>query len=380
MITSAETAHLAPRTPVIHLEGRLPIVEARAVAELGLQDGQVVRPTVEVRDGQMQLLLQGLTLSLAPQLRQAAAERAAWQVRIDPQGRATLVPILEPDASPVDAGGRGPLAPQPAPQTAGRLEQLMLRPAPPNALTALMQPGALAALFQAAPQPEVAGQIAQLIRQWPSTNQLSGELLRRLLRQGGWVQEALLARGEKGVEGGGGPDTKSILRSLLFDWTQAPASTHALLRDAVDDIESRQLQSLADPAAGREFSFSMVLPFADTEPVHVRWSQARDRQAAGQGGDGAPWVVDLHTRSNRLGEVWLRTRISQVNRVELLMWAERPELVEQARAAGPRLAVWLNEAGLRMVHLQVMQGAPPPAADSTQAAGTEAGRLVDVRA
>jgi len=385
MITSAETAHLTPRTPVIHLEGRLPIFEAPAAAALGLHDGQVVRPTVEVRDGQLQLLLQGQALPLAPHLRQAAGERSAWQVRMDAQGRATLVPIADPEASAADAGPAAvrPLPPPLQLQTASRIEQLMLRPPPMPALTALMQPGALATLFQAAPQPEVAGQIAQLLRQWPTTGQLSGELLRRLLRQGGWLQEALLARGEAAA-GADGPDIKSILRSLLADWTQAPASTHALLRDAVDDIESRQLQSLADPAGGRELSFSMVLPFADAEPVHVRWAQqARDRQAGREGGegDGAPWVVDLHTRSTRLGEVWLRTRVSQHTRVELLMWAERAELVEQARAAGPSLAVWLNEAGLRMVHLQVMHGAPPPTADIAQPVGGEVtGRLVDVRA
>lgn len=375
MITSAETSPLTARAAVIMLEGRLPMLEAPAVAALGLRDGQVVRPSVEVRDGQMQLMLQGLLIPLPPQLRGAAGERPAWQVRLDPNGRAALVPLG--DAAAAVAGEASAPAPQ-AQQTAGRLAQLALRPPAMAGLSALMQPGALAALFQAAPQPEVGAQISQLLRQWPQTSQLTPEVLRRAFRQGGWTQEAALARGEPAA-GAEGPDAKSLLRTLLADWTQAPASTHAVLQDALDDIESRQLQSVLDPSAGRELAFSMLLPFADAEPVHVRWSQARERQADARGGP-SPWVVDLHTRSSAFGEVWLRTRISQGSRVELVMWAERAGVAAQARAAGPSLAAWLNEAGLRMAGLQVIHGMPPPGVEPPEPSTGDPGRLVDLRA
>jgi hypothetical protein len=178
--------------------------------------------------------------------------------------------------------------------------------------------------------------------------------------------------------GSDGPDAKSVLRTLLVDWTQAPPSTRDLLHDALDDIESRQLQSVVDPSAGRELSFSMALPFADAEPVQVRWSQARERQEGDESGP-APWVVDLHTRSSVWGEVWLRTRISQRSRVELVMWAERAELAAQARAASASLTAWLNEAGLHMAALQVIHGAPPPGHVAGPVMGAP-GRLVDVRA
>ena len=381
MITSAETTPLMPRAPVILLEGRLPMFEAPAVAALGLRDGQVVRPAVEVRDGQLLLLLQGLAIALPPQLmRLASGERLPWQVRLDANGRATLVP-LEEDApsAPLPQAGAREAAPAPEAQsTAGRLQQLALRPPAMTGLTALMQPGALAALFQSAPQAEIGAQIEQLLRQWPQTSQLTPELLRRMLRQGGWTQESALARGLR-PSGGQGPDAKSLLRGLLSDWTESPASTRALLQDALDDIESRQLQSVLDPAAGRDLVFAMVLPFADAPPVHVRWSQAR-QQGQENGKESRPWVVDMHTRSTVFGEVWLRTRISEGSRVELVMWAERAELAAQARASGASLAAWLNEAGLRMAGLQVIHGAPPPGIEPEAAPTGETGRLVDLRA
>lgn len=370
MISSNDISPLHGRLPAIFLEGRLPILEVPAVAALGLRDGQVVRPLIEVRDGQLKMLLQGQWMPVPPQLRPVAGERPAWVVRLDAQGRATLA--LTGDAEL--ASGEAPAAQQ----AAGRLEQLALRPPAMSGLAALMQPGVLAALFQAAPQPEVGAQIAHLLRQWPHTSQITSESLRRALRQGGWTQEAALARGER-MATAQGPSAKSILRTLLTEWTQAPASTQAMLQDAVDDIESHQLQSVIDPTAGRELALGMVLPFADAEPVHVRWSQARERREGEEGGP-APWVVDLHTRSSVMGEVWLRTRISRGTRIELVMWAQRAELVAQARAARPSLVAWLNEAGLRMESLQVIHGAPPPGIEPVTPAAGDPGRLVDVSA
>lgn len=376
MISGADLSPLAGRVPAIFLEGRLPIFEAPAVAALGLRDGQVVRPLVEVRDGQLLLTLQGQQIPLPPQLRLGAGERFPWQVRLDAQGRATLVPMG--GASAPATGDGAASAAQEAP-AAGRLAQLALRPSALSSLAALMQPGALATLFQAAPQPEVGAQISQLLRLWPQAGQLTPEALRRALRLGGWTHEAALARGER-LPGGISLDAKSLLRTLLADWTQAPASTRALLQGAVDDIESRQLQSATDVAAGRDLALVMLLPFADAEPMRLRWSQARERQEGGASGGPAPWVVDLHTRGNALGEVWLRTRISGGRQVELVMWAEREDLVAQARKASPSLVAWLQEAGLRMASFQVIHGAPPPGLDTQPPAGGDPGRLVDLRA
>ena len=62
MLPSADAAALSAKPPVILLEGRLPVLEAPAVKALGLHDGQVVRPTVEVREGQLVLTLRGQVL------------------------------------------------------------------------------------------------------------------------------------------------------------------------------------------------------------------------------------------------------------------------------------------------------------------------------
>jgi len=195
-----------------------------------------------------------------------------------------------------------------------------------------------------------------------------------MLRTGGWTQESALAAGRSD-----GPTTKSLLQLILQAWTQAPAATRERVQQAVDDIESQQLRAAIDPQDGRELSLAMVIPFTDAEPVEVRWSRDGEREGGAGERDGRrPWRVDLHTRSSEFGEIWLRTRITG-EAVDLSMWAERPDFAAQARAAGPGLAAWLNESGLRLSGLRVMQGRPP-APDADQTPPGEPGRLVDVKA
>ena len=366
MITGAETAHLGQRAPVILLEGRLPVLETPAAQALGLRDGQVVRPTIEVHDGRLRLILDKHAIDLPPHLQLPAGDRSWWRVQIDGRGQWVLQPLAQPPAPDPAAAAPVPMA------GVSRMDQLALRPPSLSALVQLMQPGALQALFLAAPQAGIRALIDQLMRPWPTTALITPEALRKALRQGGWSQEAGLARGDDSAV-----DTKSLLRLLLSTWTSAPESTRELLQGAVDDIESRQMQMVVDQQAGRETAMSMLLPFCDGEPVHLRWK--REKEGAERDGRRAPWVVDLHTRSSEFGEVWLHTRIG-AGTVDLVMWAMREDLVSRARSAAPSLQAWLQQAGLQMTGLQIIHGERPGGEAGSQVPQPEPGRLVDIRA
>lgn len=360
-----DPVQLTGRAPVILLEGRLPVLETPLVQALGLRDGQVVRPNVEVRDGQMMLMLQGMAIPVPPQLR--FGDRPWWQVHLDARGRATLTPLATaPGGEGGAAGGPPALG-----ATAGRLEQLALRPPQGAGLQALLQPGVLQALLQSAPSPELGAQLARALQAWPQAGSLTADSLRRLARQVAGGPEAALARGEIPE-----PDLKTLLRTWLDLGPDAPGAVRALLSDAVDDLEARQLQTALAQADGRQVVLAMVLPFAQADPVEIRWSQQRETAPDGR---RAPWVVDLHTRSSEFGEVWLRTRISDSTRVDLVMWAEQADLAARARSAAPSLARWLEEVGLRMTGLQVIHG-PRPALEAEAPAAGPSGQLVDVRA
>ena len=369
VIPSADSVQFTGRVPVIHLEGRLPVLDTPMAQALGLRDGQVVRPTVEVRDGLVMLLLQGQAIAVPPHLRIAAGDRLGWLVSLDPRGRATLSPL---SGSPSTGLGDSEALSAPVPGgTAGRAEQLALRPVAAPALDKLLQPGALLAFAQAVVSSDLGAQVARAVGAWPQMGALTPEGLRKLVRQVAVGPEGALARGEPAEVG-----LKSLLLGLLEASPSAQSSSQALLRDAIDDLESRQLQSALAGSEGRDVALSMLLPFADAEPVEVRWSQARLAAADGR---RAPWVVELHTDSSRFGQVWMRTRISEGTSVDLVMWAEQADLVARARAGSGNLAAWLGQAGLRMTGLQVIHGRRP-ALEADAPLGLGSGRLVDLQA
>jgi hypothetical protein len=370
----AEATHQATRPPVILLEGRLPVLDTPAAQALGLRDGQVIRPNVEAQGGVFQLMLQGQAIAVPNpwQARLAAGERPAWQVQLDARGRAVLTPLAGDSARLAD-GGDAALAPAETAAAGGRMTQLLLRPPGAPALASLLQPGFLQALLQSLPAGELGAQLARLAQGWPQAGFISPEALRRQVRQAAGGPEAALAGGRP-VE----PDLKSLLRGLLESPAAAlSAATRQTLQESMDDLESRQLQTALEWQAGREVALSLMLPFADAEPVEIRWSRA-----AQEGSDGrrAPWIVQLHTRSSVFGEVWLQTRIHEATEVDLVMWAEQADLAARAREAGPRLGGWLAEAGLRMTGLQVIHGSRPNPASDTAALTADSGRLIDVRA
>ncbi len=361
MISGAETAHLSQRPGTIFLEGRLPMVVAPLARELGLSDGQVINANVRAQEAGWTLQLPGgqqldLPRDFAAQARLASGETRFFKVVLQTDGSVLLRPV-EPQA-PASAE---PLLPD-------RSLQLLHRPPDPTALRQLLQPATLDQLLVQVrnASPELAAGLQAWMRMRPAMAQLTPDKLQQLLMQGGWMTEALLAQGR----GAGLVDFKSALRGLLKTWGGA-SETRALMQDALDDIESRQLQS-TDLAAGKEWAISMVLPFQDAPPVQVRMSWRPP-----EGETPSRFTLQLHTASPELGDLWLQSQISDLSQVELVMWVDRADVAQRAQARSASLAEELDSAGLRMTRLQVIHGRRPDSTNEPwQAPGS--GSVVDV--
>lgn len=368
MITGAETAHLNPKTPTIYLEGKLPLVIEKTAAELGLRDGQVVQGTVESKLDALRLNLQGtqsgdfidLPNDLPASLRMASGDSALFKVQVLANGHILLRPL---QAAPA----RAPSATTATAPLPGRTEQLGFRPPDMQALGQLLRPGVMESLLQglSASAPEL-GALQQWLKLRPSMAQLTPEKLQQAMRQSGFMTEHVLTQGL----GLGLIDLKSVLRQLLRNGTSTDKDS--LLSDSLDDIESRQLQA-NESLTGREWVFSMMLPFSDAEPVDLRLVRGRHQH----GQDKPPLVIHLHTRNRDLGEVWLQTRISHESDVDMVMWAEREDVVSRAQALASNLEQELDSAGLHMTRLQIIHGQGPQA--PTPFATPEMGSLLDVQ-
>lgn len=351
MITGAETAHLTPKIPTIYLEGKLPLVVEKTAAELGLRDGQVVQATVESRLDQVRLNLQGpqqgqyidLPKELPAGLRLASGDTALFRVQILANGSIMLRPL---QAAPLEAAVVTDVPPAPLP---GRTQQLGFRPPDMHALAQLLRPGVLDHLLPGLGSSSAeSGALQQWLKLRPSMAQLTPEKLQMVMQRSGFMTEHLLANGQ----GMGLLDLKGVLRQLMRSGLGNDSTS--LLQDSLDDIEARQLTA-QDSLSGKEWVFSMMLPFNDAEPVALRF--VRSRQDPGQ--HKPPMIIHLHTRNRDLGEVWLQTRISEDTEVDMVMWALREDVVQRAKSMAFNLEQELDSAGLHMTRLQIIHGAGP---------------------
>jgi hypothetical protein len=423
-LPGVETVSLAARPAALAPAGPYPVVGVAETRQLGLSDGQVVRPTVEVRNERLVLVLDGRVVEW-PASAQArpAVQAVAWQVRLLANGSAQLIPLSARDGStsmPASAqplaavltreasagervpdriarllvrptawgpwlsvlGGSPRAASSPAPQTPVSQTPVPQTPVPQTAggRAAPQSTGVSAAL--PSPRPAPAGAPAVALAgggaaaaspgpatvpglRLPSMGLLDAQGLREAIGRSGLFAEAMLASSSPAAVAG---DVKLALQAW---WrrlgTTSPAA--AQVSEALDDIEAAQLQSLSSRADGG-LTLSLVLGFRDAAPVSLRIARDSPEPERAAGDDRRGWSVDIHTLSERWGPLWLHTRIEADERVALMMWAEREDLCAAARGDAARLAQILAEQGLRLERFQVIAGPrvdtpgrrPPPAA------------------
>lgn len=349
LLQGTEQAALPGRLNPFYLEGRpLPLAEPVA-RSLGLRDGQVIQAAIAMRGETMTLLLSGRQVDLPPGLRFRPGEEiwlrahhgaGGWVLK--PTAPASTQPAL-PAPSAADAASGAP----------SRLLALTLRPPSVSTLLDLFNPSSAAALLRAAADPELVAQFGQMQL---SMQGLSPSALQRAVLSSGIWLEAMLGRGQAPPAA----DAKSLLRRLARTLGERDSGAVEQVRHAIDDVESAQVDALAAQARG-ELSFSMVLPFSDANPVHIRFSRPPRRPGSKE---APPFSVDIHTVNDELGEIWLKTSVARAAHVELMMWAMKDSVVRLAQRHSPALGQRLAEAGLTLDSFRIFHSARPDQPDS----------------
>ena len=347
LISGAEALVAPGRIHPIFLEGKLLPLQGSPAAELGLKDGQVIQATVSSQNGQPMLVLQGRNLPL-PGLQPSQVGESIW---LRAQG-GTLVPV---NAQPL----------------VSRIASLLYRPSVNTELSQLFQPGTLDELLSKVQRPD-------LQAQWRGMQLSMAQLTPAALRQammGAMGAEIWLARGmQPPVQ-----DTKQLLRKLIAEINVSSNVDEGVdggviekLTQAVDDIEASQVQAV-QAQAQQEVLFSMTLPFADSNPVELTV-----RRGPRQDGEQPVLTVNVHSKTEELGPVWLKTQLMNAQQIELTMWAENEAVVTQARARSYLLGDELRAAGLNMRAFSVVHGARPSEVSDWTPSGR--GLVVDVSA
>ena len=359
-ILGPEGVHAITRVAPIHIDMRTTYVEAPVARQLGLHDGQVVQATVAMRNDQLKLVLNehAFNLPLSPYIKEG--DLAQLRAQLLPSGKWALQLLHTGSFA-------GPQAPAPAIPT--RLNTLMFQPGGFASLLTLLRPGVLESLVP--PVQDGVELKKRITAQRLNMGSLQASTLKRFILGQSKTSEASLVDGDSPVD-----NTKLLLRLLMAQRDRVEeeggSETHELHR-ALDEVEAAQVQSAQHQAKG-DLNFALVLPFIDADPVELEFEKKGNKP----GQPKQPLVVNMHTQSRALGEVWLKTTISDSSQVDLTMWALSKDVADLAKFNASELTYELENAGLVMGSFQVYN-APRPSLNEDRPA-PDHGALVDTQA
>ena len=353
-----EQINVSPRPPPVPMEGIAAARVSEQVAKaIGLKDNQIVRGIIEDRGGLLKLVLNNRELDWDGSKRFKPGDRIDFRVESSIYGR-SLRPVTGGEVKVASAAIPVP----PALGASPRLLSLLYRPVQPSTINQLFRPQTMAPFIDQLAAANARQSADQLIA---SMQRITPDAVRSGLLSSGLFGEYMLMQ-----QGASRPDIKQFLRSLLK--ATAPNQTRVIteLTSAIDEIESRQIEGL-QAQQNREVSYHFVLPFFDANPVSVHIEREANYADDGE----ADWVINLHTETDSLGELWLKTTLKVNSKIEMIFWADRPGAVDIARAASADLKRRLRDFGLELSKLTLLD-ARRPSIDSSLSGP---GQVVDVR-
>jgi len=309
------------------------------------------------------------------------------------QSTQAVAPLSMPTKASVSHVASPPGAVMPA--VYSRTANLLFRPPGTSDVSQLFKPGTLDGLLQTLARPDLQSQwrgmqlsMAQLSPQAISnalTSAVGAEVwlargmaispsdpkqfLRRVIQA---IQSA-----DKVAIGGvqrSAPDTNFDPSASLDKSTDSrpELATVAQIQHAVEELESTQVQAVQAQAQG-DVLFRMTLPFFDANPVELVFRKEPR-------GPGQPplLTVNVHSRSDIFGPVWLKTQIEGSQHIDLTMWAEKSDVASAARVRASELGSQLQGAGLNMRSFKIVHGARPESPPDFVPTGR--GRVLDMSA
>ncbi len=360
-ILGPEGVHATARVAPVHLEMRAAYVQEPVARQLGLHDGQVGQAVAAMRNDQLKLVLNehSFNVPLFPYIKDGDVVHLRAQLL--PTGKWALQLLHTGSFAGTEALPAG---------MPTRLNTLLFQPPGFSNLLTLLRPGVLESLVP--PVQDAADLKKRISAQRLNMSSLQPQALKRFILGHAKTSESSLAEGEP-VE----DNTKVLLRLLMAErervQEQDSVDTQDSLKHALDELEAAQVQT-AQPLNKGDLNFAFVIPFRDADPVELHFEQKGNKP----GQPKNPLVVNMHTQSRVLGEVWLKTTISGNSQVDLTMWALKKDVADLAKFNASELTDELESAGLHMGSFQVYNAPRPDAVQDHPV--PEHGSLVDTRA
>ena len=209
-------------------------------------------------------------------------------------------------------------------------------------LLQLFAPGQLGALAEKVASPELRSALAALLL---DSRQLSSGNLRQAFQNSG-----LFAEHQAGLNPNQAmPGLKSMLlalRSLM----QARQMETTSISGAIDELEARQVDSLAQQSAGRSH-YAWMIPFADQYPVFLDLQHHQNTD--GEGASQESWTVDLEVGLTSSVSMAANVRVSVAGELGLRLWLPDSTFYQMAQAGRDQLEAMLSQNGLTLAGLAI---------------------------
>lgn len=340
---TAEPMNMSMRPNIVYVEGaaagmRINPEQARV---LGLREGQVINAVVAQRaDGNLLLVgNQQLAMPARMSLPQGAASFLVTVVNgnmalslIDPSSANKLNQRADADAR------------------FGRL----LGHAGGMHLGRLFSPGVMPQILGS----PASGDLGQILRGLlMNSREISGASIRRSLENFGLFTESEIRQTGMAPANQGIKSALIGLRALL----QSRQRDTTSISGAIDELEARQIESLAQQVAGKT-SLSWVIPFADQWPVYIRLSQD-ETPGNTENNVQKTWSVDLEAGLDEQTAMSANIRVDASKQIEVRIWLPSVELFNAAQAAREELINRLREQGITVVTLNIFPTSRIPITD-----------------
>lgn len=334
-----EQLNVVQRPSPIFLEGTTPIRITEEVAlQLGLKDGQTVRAVIENRGDLLRLVLNQREFDLKGNTRFKAGDKVDFKVSFGMNG--VFLKNVGPQGAVNSTNNSN--SPNSLPTV---LLALLHRPKEARVLLDLFKPNNFKEILAPLGAREW---VQKLDKMRSSMERLSAGDVRKSFRNSGLFGESDLLKG-----GSSRADLKQILRGLLQNLPEQ-SKLFKVIEQAIIEVEGRQIDSL-NSQGNRELSLQFVIPFSDAHAVDVevmKENQLDDNEKA-------HWVVNLHTESPELGDVWLKSKLLGNDNLEMTMWAPRTDVANNASEMRSELEYELNKFGLNLDSFSIMNAQRP---------------------
>jgi len=147
---------------------------------------------------------------------------------------------------------------------------------------------------------------------------------------------------------------KNLINTFLLSIDNDPEMKF-LSDKALNSFQLSQLESL-HATNNRENIYNFVLPFQNFSPIEFQFFK---KHKSNKDSKDESYVVNIHTKHDDLGELWLKTSLTDTTEVDLTMWATKRKTVRLALNGESELRSMMTEIGLKLSKFIIINSSKP---------------------